>query len=268
MFFGHVLLLSTQVNVEQGHSLLRVSLVSVLSPIQRGVDSVTSTIWGVWDRYIFLRGVYEENESLKKEVSRLEQTLWLEQDYVASYHRLSKALRLADRFSYEPIVAEVIGVDASLWFHTVTVNRGRDRGVQLNAPVVGSSGLIGRVVAVGSEVAQIQLITDRDASVGVLLSRTRTRGLVGGTGLQNRPLGVTLKYVSNLEDVLVGDPIITSGIDGIYHKGLVVGKVASVRDGPNLFKNITVELSANIDRLEEVFVLPAVDVSHITEYVE
>ena len=67
---------------------------------------------------------------------------------------------------------------------------------------------------------------------------------------------------------MVGDPIITSGIDGIYHKGLVVGKVASVRDGPNLFKNITVELSANIDRLEEVFVLPAVDVSHITEYVE
>ena len=74
--------------------------------------------------------------------------------------------------------------------------------------------------------------------------------------------------MSNLEDVVEGDLIVTSGMDGIYPKGVAIGRVASVRNGPRLFKLITVEPAANLDRLEEVFILEAASISEITERVE
>jgi rod shape-determining protein MreC len=181
---------------------------------------------------------------------------------------LSGALALAERLPYESVVAEVIGIDASAWFHTIIVNQGKNRGVELNAPVVAAGGLVGRVISVGPTVSQVQLLTDRDCSVAVLLSRTRMRGMVTGSGEQASPTGLVLNYVSNLEDVVEGDPIVTSGIDGIYRKGIAIGRVATVRNGPRLFKLITVEPASKLDRLEEVFILPAIGELEITERVE
>jgi rod shape-determining protein MreC len=192
----------------------------------------------------------------------------MERDVVASYRRLSSVLELAEQIPGDPIVAEVIGLDASAWFRTITVNRGTAHGVALNAPVIAAGGLVGRVISIGSDVAQIQLLTDRDCSVGALLARTRARGVVAGSGEQASPTGLTLNYVSNLEEVVEGDLIVTSGMDGIYPKGIAIGRVASVRNGPRLFKLVTVEPAANLDRLEEIFILDAISVSEITERVE
>ena len=213
-------------------------------------------------------GFGRRTSSCKEKVARLEQTVWLEHDLVASYRRLSGVLEMAERLDFEPIVAEVIGLDASAWFRTITVNQGTNRGVELNAPVIAAGGLVGRVISVGPDVAQVQLLTDRDCSVGVILARTRTRGMVTGSGEQASPTGLVLNYVSNLEDVVEGDPIITSGMDGLYHKGIAVGRVASVRNGPRLFKLISVEPAASLDRLEEVFILPPVGEPEIVERVE
>jgi rod shape-determining protein MreC len=134
--------------------------------------------------------------------------------------------------------------------------------------VIAAGGLVGRVISIGSDVAQIQLLTDRDCSVGALLARTRARGVVAGSGEQASPTGLTLNYVSNLEDVVEGDLIVTSGMDGIYPKGIAIGRVGSVRNGPRLFKLVTVEPAANLDRLEEVFILEAASVSEVIERVE
>jgi rod shape-determining protein MreC len=192
----------------------------------------------------------------------------MERDAVLSYRRLSSVLELAERIPYDPVVAEVVGLDASAWFRTITVNRGTSRGVALNAPVIGPGGLVGRVISVGRDVAQVQLLNDRDCSVGALLARTRARGVVAGSGEQASPTGLTLNYVSNLEDVVEGDLIVTSGMDGIYPKGIAIGRVASVRNGPRLFKLVTVEPAARLDRLEEVFILRALPDDEITESVE
>ena len=265
---AQALLLSSQVTTERGDSALRSFVVMLLSPLQRGAGAAMGGVRSVWNDYIDLRGAHEENERLREEVARFEQALWLERDLVASYRRLSGVLELAERLPYEPVVAEVIGLDASAWFRTITVNQGKNRGVELNAPVVAAGGLVGRVISLGPTVSQIQLLTDRDCSVAVLLSRTRMRGMVAGSGEQASPTGLVLNYVSNLEDVAEGDPIVTSGIDGIYHKGIAVGRVASVRNGPRLFKIITVEPAANLDRLEEVFILPAMGEPEFTERVE
>ena len=265
---AQALLLSSQVTTERGHSALRSFVVMLVSPLQRGAGAAMGGVRSVWNDYIDLRGAHEENERLREEVARFEQALWLERDLVASYRRLSGVLELAERLPYEPVVAEVIGLDASAWFRTITVNQGKNRGVELNAPVVAAGGLVGRVISLGPTVSQIQLLTDRDCSVAVLLSRTRMRGMVAGSGEQASSTGLVLNYVSNLEDVAEGDPIVTSGIDGIYHKGIAVGRVASVRNGPRLFKIITVEPAANLDRLEEVFILPAMGEPEFTERVE
>ena len=265
---GQALLLSSQVTTEGGHSALRALLIGLFSPIQRGADAALGTVSSVWYGYVDLRGVREENARLKEDLARLEQVLWMERDVVASYRRLSSVLELAERIPGNPIVAEVVGLDASAWFRTITVNRGTAQRVALNAPVIAAGGLVGRVISIGSDVAQIQLLTDRDCSVGALLARTRARGVVAGSGEQASPTGLTLNYVSNLEDVVEGDLIVTSGMDGIYPKGIAIGRVASVRNGPRLFKLVTVEPAANLDRLEEVFILEAASFSEITERVE
>lgn len=265
---AQALLLSSQVTTERGHSALRALLIGLFSPIQRGADAALGTVSSMWYGYVDLRGVREENGRLKEDVARLEQALWMERDLIASYRRLSSVLELAERIPGNPIVAEVVGLDASAWFRTITVNRGTAHGVALNAPVIAAGGLVGRVISLGSDVAQIQLLTDRDCSVGALLARTRARGVVAGSGEQASPTGLTLNYVSNLEEVVEGDLIVTSGMDGIYPKGIAIGRVASVRSGPRLFKLVTVEPAANLDRLEEVFILEAASVGEITERVE
>jgi rod shape-determining protein MreC len=265
---AQVLLLSSQVTNERGQSALRSFLVVLFSPLQRGAEAAIGGARATWYRYVDLRGVRDENARLREDVARLEQALWLERDVVASYRRLSGVLHLAESLPYDPIVAEVIGLDASTWFRTITVNRGAKQGVELNAPVVAAGGLVGRVISVGTDVAQIQLLTDRDCSVGALLSRTRIRGIVTGSGEQLSPTGLTLNYVSNLEDVVEGEMIVTSGMDGIYHKGIAIGRVASVRNGPRLFKLITVEPAANLERLEEVFILPPVGEVEVIDRVD
>lgn len=255
---GHTLLISSQVTTRRGHSALRGAIMATLSPLQRGGEAILNGIHSAWYGYFDLRGVREENSELREKVARLEQTLWMEREIVASYDRVSEVLDLAERFPFESLVAEVVGLDASAWFRTVTVNRGLEHGVGLNAPVVGPGGVVGRVIAVGSSVAQVQLLSDRDCSVGALLVRGRSRGLVSGTGDNE----LQMKYVSNLEDVNIGDLVVTSGIDGIYPKGIAIGRVASVANGPRLFKIITVEPAARLDRLEEVFILNTVDGEH------
>ncbi len=262
---GHGLLISSQVTTEQGHSALQGGLLGVVSPLQHGSQAVLNGISSTWSRYLYLRGVEEENLNLREKVTRLEQALWMERDIVASYDRMNRVLNLAERLPFESAIAEVIGLDASAWFRTITINRGSVHGVRLNAPVIGPGGLVGRTVAVGSRVAQVQLLSDRDCSVGALLVRGRGRGIVSGAGKTH----LEMKYVSNLEDVTVGDLIVTSGIDGMYPKGIAIGRVASVQNGPRLFKVITIEPAADLDRLEEVFILEPVEKNQtFTERVE
>jgi rod shape-determining protein MreC len=251
---AHALLVSSQVTTAEGSSLLEVGILSAAAPLQRGGAALVEMLASFWTGYVDLRGVRRENLALRVKVARLEQALWMERDRMASYDRMSRVLQLAQQLPFESVVAEVVGIDATAWFRSFTVNRGTEQGVRLNGPVIGPGGLVGRVIAVGPQVARVQLISDRASAVGVLLARSRARGIVSGGGSAE----LQLKYVSNLEDVEAGDLVVTSGVDGIYPKGLAVGRVRLVRNGPGLFKAITLDASANLERLEEVFILPPV----------
>jgi rod shape-determining protein MreC len=165
----------------------------------------------------------------------------------------------------QTLVAEVIARDGVPWFRTVTIDKGSQQGVVLNAPVISPNGVVGRVIRLGPDAAVVQLLLDQESGVGVRIERSRVTGVVAGQVDSAGQLtgDLLMKYVPMLADVVEGDLVITSGLDRIHPAGLVVGRVRQVTLGTGLFKEILVAPSARFDKLEEVLVVrtPLPDVS-------
>src|SRR5437879_2453710 len=131
------------------------------------------------------------------------------------------------------------------------MDRRPSTGIQINAAVANANGLIGRVILTTKDMAKVQLVTDNNASVGVLIERTRRQGVLRGDGAS----GAQLYDIPSLADVRPGDAVLTAGIDGIYPKGIPVGVVTKAEKGQDLFKTITVKPSVDFGSIEEVIVL-------------
>jgi rod shape-determining protein MreC len=163
----------------------------------------------------------------------------------------------------DTLVARVIANDGLPWFRNITIDRGEVDGVALNAPVISAHGVVGRVIEVGPQAARVQILLDKSSGVGVRIERSRITGVVTGKAGYGDAAGgdLDLMYVPALADVVVGDVVVTSGLDGIYPKGLVVGRVRSVAPASGLFKDIAVAPSASFDQIEEVLIVrrPAED---------
>ena len=154
----------------------------------------------------------------------------------------------------EPVSGEIVGVSASPLDRTVTVNRGSRDGIERNAPVMAASGLVGRVVAVGPGISQVELLSSSTAAVAVITSSSRTRGVVRAAADEGRS-GYRLDFVPVGQQVAVGEEVISSGLDGLYPKGLLVGRVSRVHEGAGLLLEIAIVPAVDFDTLERVFVL-------------
>lgn len=154
----------------------------------------------------------------------------------------------------EPVAGEVVGVSASLLDRTVTLNRGSRHGVERDAPVMAASGLVGRIVAVSPTVSQIELLSSSTAAVAVITSSSRTRGVVRAAD-DGEASGYRLHFVPVGQEIAIGEKVISSGLDGLFPKGLLVGRVSRLREGAGLLLEITVEPAVNFNTLERVFVL-------------
>lgn len=250
---AHVALISAQVDTAPGRSVLHAATFGLLAEAQRIVSSTVAAGRHVWDGYVSLRGAHEEKAALEERVARLELRLQTQQALARRARSLERLLDLERTVDLMTLSARVIGVDATPWFRTVTVDRGLRDGVRAELAVIAPGGVVGRVVgAPGMRAAKVQLIVDRNAAAGAIIERTRVPGVVVGTGD-----GATLRmdYLSNLEDVRVGDVVVTSGADGIYPHGLGVGTVTSVARGPGLYKSISVKPALEFDRMEHVLIV-------------
>lgn len=163
----------------------------------------------------------------------------------------------------EPVSGEVVGVSASPLDRTVTVNRGSRHGVERDAPVMAASGLAGRIVAVGPGVSQVELLSASTAAVAVITSGSRTRGVVRSAAGEDGASGYRLHFVPVGQTIALGEEVISSGLDQLYPKGLLVGHVSAVHEGAGLLLEIEVEPAVDFDTLERVFVLPRPDDSGI-----
>jgi rod shape-determining protein MreC len=257
LVLAHLVAISHQVDGGGGLSLLQRGLLGALSPLQRGVGAVVGGVGEAWRGWAFHRETYEANRRLEGRVRQLETELQARSFQAQEAQRLRELLGLRQAVPMDTVAAQVVGRDGVPWFRTLTLDRGEADGITLDAPVVSPTGVVGRVFAVGPHAARVQVLLDRDGAAGVLVERSRVSGVVSGQ--VSSPVAgaedLVLKYVPERSDVVVGDVVVTSGIDRIYPKGLVVGRVRFVGKGSGLFRDIRVEPSARFDRLEEVLVV-------------
>jgi rod shape-determining protein MreC len=257
LVLAHLAAISHQVDGGGGVSLLQRGLLGALSPLQRGVGAIVRGMGEAWRGWAFHRETYEENRRLEGRVRQLETELQARSFQAQETQRLRELLGLRQTVPMDTVAAQVVGRDGVPWFRTLTLDRGEADGITLDAPVISPTGVVGRVFAVGPHAARVQVLLDRDGAAGVLVERSRVSGVVSGQ-VSSQAAGdedLVLKYVPERSDVVVGDVVVTSGLDRIYPKGLVVGRVRFVGKGSGLFRDIRVEPSARFDRLEEVLVV-------------
>jgi rod shape-determining protein MreC len=205
-----------------------------------------------WIRYLALIGVEEENARLRERLEELEEdNLQLREALVAS-GRLGRIAEMRDDFEIPMLPSELVGGDVSPWFRSVLFDRGRRHGVRSGMPVISDQGLVGLVSAASRNAAKTMLLLDRQSAVDGTVQRSRARGIVRGRGTED----LEFEFVVRGGDVRVGDMVITSGLGGVYPKGLRIGEITAVSDaGSRLLQTATLAPAVDFGRLEQVFVM-------------
>ena len=227
-------------------------LFEVVAPIHAAVDFAQDSVRSVWNRYIALIGVSEENQALQARLVELDSERGTLQEYKNENQRLRTLLDLGSASQLKGVAAHVIGDEPSGWGHGVVINKGSSLGIGVGMAVVHPRGVVGQVVAVSPNFAHVLLLTDHSSGVDVMTQDERVRGVVEGVGAEQ----CELKYVSKQTPVRVGDTVITSGMDGVFPKGVLVGTVTKVAiETGTLLQNVEVKVAVDIDKLEEVLVV-------------
>jgi len=248
---SQVLLLAVQIKRERQVRMIRVWAVSVITPVQRAGAWTIARVRGGWNNYIALRNTNRENQELRGELERLKLRNSGLEGRAVEADRLAALLGFREAHADVPmVVARVIGASADSVSRTVYISRGERDSVRKNMAVITPEGVVGKIIEVYRNTAQVLLLTDKEGGAGALLATSRTQGPVGGLG---EPL-LQMKYVSNDEQVAIGERVLTSGQDRIFPKDMPVGTVVEARPG-NPFKVIRVKPAAHLDRLEEVIIL-------------
>ena len=251
VILGHVLLISAQVSSRTGVPVLEQVTFGIFSEVQRGVSSAIGGVRRVWEGYIGLRHVKAENDELKKQLADAQISLQAQRALADRARGLEKLLDLRDRVTVQTTAAEIIGAGATLEFRTVTIDKGTRDGLRPDMAIISPAGVVGRVVIPAARSAKVQLLIDRNAAAGALIERSRAQGVVVGAG-EGR---LRLDNVSEAADIVTGDIVVTSGIEGIYPKGFVIGTVEAVEKSGPSYKRITVKPAVDFASIEEVLVV-------------
>ncbi len=227
------------------------------SPIRKSLIYVQTSVGNVWGGYIYLVGLKDENLALKKTlIATKEENNKLKED-IELTRRLKKLLKFKKNSPLKTVAAAVLGKSAyglsGNWTRILVIDKGAKDGLKKDMPVMSPEGTLGRIIHAEPGTSTVLLLTDPRSNIDVIISRTRTKGVLeGGSG----ETGLTLKYIRELDDVKTGDRVITSGLSNIFPKGLVIVKVSRAERGSdNFFKYIELRPSVEINKIEEVMVV-------------
>jgi rod shape-determining protein MreC len=248
---GQILLISAQVNTKSGVPVIEKVTFGVFSEVQRGLSGGFSGIRSVWTGYIGLRHLKVENDALKRDLASAQVAVQEQRALADRSRSLEHLLELREHLALKTMAAEIIGAAASPDFRTLTIDRGSRDGLRSDMSVIAPAGIVGRVVVPSLRSAKVQLLVDRNAAAGAIIERTRAQGVVVGGGDDR----LRLEYVSEVFDVVAGDVVVTSGIDGIYPKGFIIGRIESVERSGGSYKRITIKPAVDFTSLEEVLVV-------------
>ena len=223
----------------------------VMAPLQRSTAAVDLAVVSAWRRAVDLVRARNENVTLRARVQQLEEAGDRQSELEIENTRLRGLLDFRRTLQGDILTARVVGRDATGLARTLVIDRGEEDGVVKGAAAVAPEGIVGQIFLASRHAARILLVSDHNSGVDALVQRTRARGIVQGT----IDSGCGLKYVKRTEDVQVGDTIVTSGLDGIFPRGLPIGRVVTVdKRGQGLFQSAEVAPRVDFDRLEEVLV--------------
>jgi rod shape-determining protein MreC len=258
VLFAQVLGLAVQVKRTtdtEPTRLIRIWAVGTVTPLERTLVWAQTSTRNLWHNYFYLRGVRAENRSLKAQIERMNlEQVRMSQD-ADQARRLQALLAFKEQFISHTMAAQVIGSSGSELSRAVYIDKGESDGIKPDMAVITADGIVGKVLRVYGSTSLVLLIDDQTSGVGAILDKTRLQGILRG-----RPSGeVVLEKVMSDETVPAGELVLTSGGDGIFPKGLRVGRVTKVSPGSELFLNIRVHPSADLSRLEEVLVVTKID---------
>jgi len=247
----HVILISAQVNTASGLPVLSVVTFGSFSEVQRGTMAIIDGVRGMWSGYVALQQVQQENTALRQELQTMQVRLQQERAEAQRTDNLRQLLELRDRANLDTVAAEVIAGAASIDFRTVTIDKGSSDHLATDMAVISPAGVVGRVILPTPRASKVQLLIDRNAAAGALIERTRVQGVVVGIGDGM----MRMQYVPGTADVKTGDLVVTSGIDGIYPKGFVIGTIDHADRGVGAYHEIVIRPAVDFSRLEEVLVV-------------
>ncbi|HKR32972.1 MAG TPA: rod shape-determining protein MreC [Terriglobales bacterium] len=261
LLMAQVVVLASQVRrpvagAGESMSLVRLWVVEIFVPAEKAFNSIGDGIGSVWHNYVDLRHVRAQNHDLQEQVDRLRlEQVSLAED-AGQARRLQALLAFKEKFISQTVAAQVIGTSGSEHSHLLYIDKGSGDGIKTDMAVITPKGIVGKIAKVFPGTSQVLEINDATAGAGVMLERTRLRGVLHGT-----PSGIPeILHVMADEKIEPGDPVVASGGDQIYPRGLPIGLVSTTTPDPEggPFMVVKVKPAADLERVEEVLVITRV----------
>ena len=242
-------------NVDSGTSFIENAASKLVMPIQNGLTYLKNTISGNNTFFTDINNLKQENEELSKKNSELEQSLRELESIKSENETLKEYLGLTEKYGeYNTVPAYIINKDISNYSKTIVINVGKDDGIQENMTVIADQGLVGHVISVTSDTAKVRTIIDTSSSVSCLLSTTDESIVCKGTLEEESALKAM--YIPDDDGIIQGDSVETSGLGGIYPKGIHVGSIKKVVNTKNAIDRYAiVETAVDFDKLDTVLVI-------------
>ncbi|MGE0821369.1 MAG: rod shape-determining protein MreC [Candidatus Binatia bacterium] len=258
-FFLVFSLFLATINTRAPHRLdpVGVVLLEVMHPLQVGVTLISHRVEHLWDHYVALWSLQRENDELRRQIADLVKEKRRAAELAIANQRLGNLLDLRNRLGdigQNAIAARVVGRSPLTSAKALVLDKGTSDGVTKGMAVLTHEGVVGQVMSASPHAARVLLVSDINSAVDAQILRTRVHGIVSGAH-EDKSI---LKYVNQLDDVQASDIVLTSGLDGIFPKGQVIGTVrkAGTPDG-RMFQDVEVQLSVDLAKVEEVLVVAA-----------
>lgn len=230
----------------------------LIASAQSGTSKTGNWFLNIANYFGSIKSLREENEKLKNENTNLQKEIRDMQGLESENTELRKMVKLMKQQPNLTLVAATVSAkDPSNWYSTFTINRGSDDGIKINQPIVNANReLVGQVSRVGDDFAEVITVLDTRSSIGVSIERSKEIGILEGDSELRFSEKCRLNYIARDTDIKTGDFVETSGLGGVFPKGLVIGKITDVYDETSTMSKVAiVEPLADISKVNEVFVI-------------
>jgi rod shape-determining protein MreC len=252
LLFAALFLVSSNISKRRSWNPVEQVVIEMTAPVQMLTEKTIQAVKGFWLKYFSLVDLHNENASLREEIDALRMQNDRYRELTTVNQRLQQLLQFKAAVQWPAMAAQVIGHDPTGWFESIIIDKGKNSGLKPGMPVVNAQGVVGQLVSVAPNYSKVLLIIDQNSAVDCLIQRSREKGIVKGLTRKT----CKMHYVVKTGDVVKGDLVVTSGMGGVYPKGLPVGQVIEVSEDPwEMFKGVTVRPLVDFEKLEEVLVL-------------